>query len=177
MILSRKSSFASIVSKFGRAILRRNAFALFAVLCFGLSALAQLPDAPSTTKATTCTEKNGDPCPEWVHKIIGQYPPVNESEACDGKPDHFLTIGNGRRWLHPDKKSYGIFMAAHAGMWAATVLAVHRSRTSHEDSGSELPVAAFLTGIDFLVFRTYSPAMSIGPVAYATVHYSLAAAR
>lgn len=36
----------------------------------------ETPDTPSTVQVTTCTENNGSPCPEWVHKLIGQYPPV-----------------------------------------------------------------------------------------------------
>lgn len=27
-------------------------------------------------KDTTCTKSNGDLCPEWLHKLIGQYPPA-----------------------------------------------------------------------------------------------------
>src|SRR5438067_8949483 len=40
---------------------------------------AELPSAPSATLATTCTENNGNPCPEWVHNLVGQYPPLPES--------------------------------------------------------------------------------------------------
>jgi hypothetical protein len=45
---------------------------------------AGLPEAhfvtrATTTRATTCTEKNGKPCPEWLHKLIGEYPPPPKS--------------------------------------------------------------------------------------------------
>jgi len=36
-------------------------------------------NATATTKATTCTENNGKPCPEWLHRIVGQYPPTATS--------------------------------------------------------------------------------------------------
>jgi hypothetical protein len=137
-----------------------------------------LPDAPSETVRTTCTQGSGTPCPEWVHKLIGQYPPVREvPEVWNHQPDHFFTVGNGRRALHPDKKSWLLFTAAHAGMWAAAVVAVSRHRTSHEEAHSEYPAVAFMTGLDFLFFKTLSPALSVGPPVYATVHYSLAAAK
>lgn len=35
----------------------------------------------SAAKQTTCTENNGKPCPEWLHKLIGQYPPVPQGAS------------------------------------------------------------------------------------------------
>jgi len=137
---------------------------------------ADMIDTPSAVQAS-CTEKNGKPCPEWVHKLIGRYPPVDVPERWNGQPDHFFTIGNARRALHPDKTSWMLFAVAHAGMWASTVVAVRNHRTSLEEAHSEYPAAAFMTGMDLLLFKTISPALSVGPAAYATVHYSRAAAR
>src|SRR6516225_5082230 len=77
---------------------------------------ADLADAPSATQQSSCTQKSGKPCPEWLHKLIRQYPPIDVSERWDGQPDHFFTFGNARRALHPDKKSWLLFTAAHAGM-------------------------------------------------------------
>jgi len=132
-------------------------------------------DAPSATPPTTCAEKNGKPCPEWLHKLIGQYPPIEMSERWNGQSDHFFTLGNGRRTLHPDKKSWMLFTLAQAGMWASTVVAVRDHRTSQEQASSEYPAVAFMTGMDFLLFKTISPAFSVGPPVYAMVHYSRAA--
>lgn len=28
---------------------------------------------------TTCTENNGKPCPKWLHRMVGQYPPTAET--------------------------------------------------------------------------------------------------
>src|SRR5438309_1635050 len=61
-----------------------------------------LPNAPSATQATTCTEKNGKPCPPWVHKLVGQYPPSSESREPQFERDpstvHFWTY---RGWNEP----------------------------------------------------------------------------
>ena len=64
-----------------------------------------IPDAPSTTQATTCTERNGKPCPAWVHKLIGQYPPAPESGSPlprDPSTVHFWTY---RGWQEPPLRS------------------------------------------------------------------------
>jgi hypothetical protein len=137
----------------------------------------KLVDAPSVTQQSNCTQNTGEPCPEWVHKLIGQYPPIDVTERWKGQPDHFFTFGNARRALHPDKKSWLLFTAAHAGMWASTVIAVRNHRTSKEEAHSEYPAAAFMTGMDLLVFKTISPSLSVGPAIYAMFHYSRAAAR
>jgi hypothetical protein len=140
-------------------------------------ASTNLVDAPSATQHTTCTQKNGKPCPEWLHRMIGQYPPLHGREQWNGQLDRFLTIGNGRRALHPDKKSWMWFAVAHAGMWASTVIAVRDSPTSKEKAGSEYPAIAALTGMDLLLFKTISPALSVGPPVYALIHYSRAASK
>jgi hypothetical protein len=138
---------------------------------------AELADAPSATQESNYTQHTGKPCPEWVHKLIGRYPPIDMTERWNRQPDHFFTFGNARRALHPDKKSWMLFAAAHAGMWASTVVAVRNHRTSTEEAHSEYPAAAFMTGIDLLVFKTISPSLSVGPAIYATFHYSRAAAK
>lgn len=46
------------------------------LLVSSFCAAQNLPDAPQPS--TTCVEKNGKPCPEWVHKLVGQYPPLPE---------------------------------------------------------------------------------------------------
>ncbi|MBZ5687185.1 MAG: hypothetical protein LAP86_19355 [Acidobacteriia bacterium] len=142
-----------------------------------MSKPTKLVDAPSVTQQSNCTQNSGKPCPEWVHKLIGPYPPIDVTERWNRQPDHFFTFGNARRALHPDKKSWMLFAAAHAGMWASTVIAVRNHRTSKEEAHSEYPAAAFMTGMDLLVFKTISPSLSVGPAMYAMFHYSRAAAR
>jgi hypothetical protein len=137
---------------------------------------AELADAPSATQESNCTQNTGK-CPEWVHRLIGRYPPIDMTERWNRQPDHFFTFGNARRTLHRDKTSWMLFAAAHAGMWAPTVIAVRNHRTSKEEAHSEYPAAAFMTGIDLLVFKTISPSLSVGSAIYATFHYSRAAAK
>ena len=134
-------------------------------------------DAPSATQHSTCIQNNGKACPEWLHKLIGQYPPVEVREQWNGRPDGFFTIGTGQRALHPDKKSWMLFALAHAGMWASTVMAVRDFPSSKEQARSEYPAVAALTGMDLLLFKTISPAMAVGPTVYAMVHYSRAASK
>lgn len=141
------------------------------------SAALNAVDAPSAAQAAACTQKNGKPCPEWLHKLIGQYPPVDQHEAWNGQADHFFNFGNARRVLHPDRKSWILFSVAQAGMWASAIAAVRDHRTSGEGAHSEYPAVALLTGMDLLVFKTISPAISVGPPVYAMVHYSRAASK
>lgn len=136
-----------------------------------------LVDAPSATKISTCTQADGKPCPEWLQTLIGQFPRSDVSEHWNGHPDHFFTFGNARRALHPDKKSWMVFTLAHAGMWAAAVTAVRNNRSSGQEAHSGYPAVAFLTGLDFLVFKMASPALSVGPPIYATIQYSKTAAK
>lgn len=142
-----------------------------------IPAATNLVDTPSATLQSNCIEKNGKPCPEWLHKLIGRYPPIDVSERWNGQPDHFFTFGNARRALHPDKKSWMLFTVAQAGMWASAVIAVRNHRTSKEEAHSEYPAMAFVTGMDFLVFKTISPSLSVGPPVYAMIHYSRSAAK
>jgi hypothetical protein len=134
-------------------------------------------DAPSAIQPSTCTQNNGKTCPEWLHRLIGQYPPVAAHERWNGQADGFFTIGNGRRALRPDKKSWMLFAVAHAGMWASTAMAVRDFPRSKEQATSEYPAAAALTGMDLLLFKTISPALPVGPPIYAMIHYSRAASK
>lgn len=140
-----------------------------------------LIDAPSATAQSatvrsTCTRNNGKPCSGLLRKLIGKYPPVNSHEQWSGRPDPFFTIGDGDRALHPDKTSWIIFAALHAGMWASAVAGV-RNSVSNQPANSAYPAAAALTGMDLLIFKTLSPAISVGPPVYAIVRYSTAASK
>lgn len=50
---------------------------LMTILLLVGMACAQLPDAPQPAP-TTCTMPSGNPCPAWLHKLIGQYPPIKQ---------------------------------------------------------------------------------------------------
>src|SRR5579871_1421721 len=52
--------------------------------------------APCPPLTTTCTWKSGKPCSKWLSKVVGQFPPLTESEKrvqragsapCTQKPD------------------------------------------------------------------------------------------
>jgi hypothetical protein len=133
-----------------------------------------LPDTPSAIQPPTC--QNGQPFTTGtLGKLTGSCPFDKQAVAkWDGTPDGFFHFGNGRRALHPDKRSWAIFAAAHAGLWAATAIAVNRHNRSHEEAHSEYPAVVFMTGFDFLMFKTLSPVLGTGPAIYGTVHYSIA---
>jgi len=147
------------------------------------SKTADLPSSPSTTRATTCTENNGKPCPEWVHKMIGQYPPAPESEQFqpyrDASSVHFWTY---RGWQDPPLRTNKqvfrskAFLAAHIGGAIAMIVAC-RTKNSGEDWGSEVPAVAGIFGMDYLQFRFIGGPNAIGAPIYEMIHYGLASAR
>ena len=144
---------------------------------------AGLPNAPSVTKATTCTEKNVKPCPEWLHKVIGQYPPLPESATPQPERDpssvHFWTY---RGWQDPPLRTNKqvfhskTFLAAHVGGAVAMIVAC-RSKHSGESWGSEVPAVTALFGMDYLQFRFVGGPNAVGPAIYEMIHYSRASTR
>jgi hypothetical protein len=147
------------------------------------SNIASLPDAPSTTQTTTCTEKNGKPCPVWVHKLIGQYPPVPESRIPrlqrDPSSVHFWTY---RGWQDPPLRTNRevfrskVFVTAHVGGAIAMIVAC-RSKHSREDWGSEVPAVAAIFGMDYVQFRFIGGPNTVAPAVYEMIHYSRASTR
>ena len=144
---------------------------------------AALPNAPSVTKATTCTEKNVKPCPEWLHKLIGQYPPLPESATPQPERDpssvHFWTYrGWQERPLRTNKQVFHsrMFLAAHVGGAVAMIVAC-RSPHSGESWGAEVPAVAALFGLDYLQFRFVGAPNAVGPAIYEMIHYSRASTR
>jgi len=142
-----------------------------------------LPNAPSTTQSTTCTQNNGKPCPEWVHKLIGQYPPSSESEEFQPQraPSslHFWTYrGWGDPPLRTNKQVFRskVFLATHIGGAIAMIVSC-RTKNSGEDWGSEVPAVAAIFGLDYMQFRFVGAPNAIGPPIYEMVHYGLASAR
>src|SRR5579872_7530578 len=108
-----------------------------------MSKPTRLVDAPSVTQQTTCTQNNGKPCPEWVHKLIGQYPPSSESEEFQPQraPSslHFWTYrGWGDPPLRTNKQVFRskVFLATHIGGAIAMIVSC-RTKNSGEDWGSD----------------------------------------
>jgi hypothetical protein len=142
---------------------------------------APLPDSASTTQASTCTKNNGQPCAEWLHKLIGQYPtsPDWKEPARDPSTVHFWTY----RGLYDPQLRHNeqvfrskLFIATHIGGAIAMIVAC-RTKNSGEDWGSEVPAVGAIFGIDYLQFRFVGGPNAIGPPIYQMIHYGLASAR
>ncbi|HYM75757.1 MAG TPA: hypothetical protein VE377_07245 [Candidatus Dormibacteraeota bacterium] len=147
------------------------------------SDIASPPDAPSATQTTMCTENNGKSCPEWLHKLIGQYPPLHESGKLQLERDpssvHFWTYrGLQEPPLRTNKQVFHskVFLAAHVGGAIAMIVAC-RSKTSKEDWGSEVPAVAAMFGLDYVQFRFVGGPNAVAPAVYEMVHYGLASTR
>jgi hypothetical protein len=127
---------------------------------------------------TTCTKSNGKPCPKWEHWLIGQYPPKpveKEEIVIPIKRDGFFAYrkNHDSPRLHPNKKSWAIFIGAHAAL--ATVLSYDLAAAHHpcpcEEAHSEIPAMAGVTALDTLMFLYWSPAMSVEGASYGFQHY------
>jgi len=144
---------------------------------------ADLPETPSATPATTCTENNGKPCPARLHKLIGQYPPLQESGKLRPQRDpssvHFWTY---RGWQEPPLRTNKqvfhskVFLAAHIGGAMAMIVAC-RTKNSGKDWGSEVPVVTAIFGMDYVQFRFVGGPNAVGPAVYEMIHYGLASAK
>ena len=144
---------------------------------------ADLPDTPSTSQATTCTKDNGKPCAEWVHKLIGQYPPLPESKESSVERDpstvHFWTYrGFGEPPLRKNKQVFRskLFIGAHIGGAIAMVMAC-RNKRSGEAWHSEVPAVAALFGMDYLQFRFIGGPNAIGAPVYEMIKYGRASTK
>ena len=141
---------------------------------------ADLPDTLSTSQATTCTENSGKPCAEWAHKIIGQYPPLPESNEPQPERDpstvHFYTYrGFNEPPLRNNKQVFRskLFVGAHIGGAIAMVMAC-RNKRSGEAWHSEVPAVAALFGMDYLQFRFIGGPNAIGAPVYEMIKYGRA---
>ncbi len=144
---------------------------------------AGLPNAPSTTQATTCTERNHQPCPEWIHKLIGRYPPSPESSETNQRRDpatvRFWTYRSPQDPpLRNNKEVFRskLFVASHVGGAVAMIMAC-RARTSGENWGSDVPAVAAIFGMDYLQFRFIGGPNAIGPAVYEMIHFGRASTR
>jgi hypothetical protein len=144
---------------------------------------ASLRSAHSAAQASTCTENNGKPCPEWVHKLVGQYPPLAESGELQPERDpssvHFWTY---RGWQDPPLRTNRevfhskVFLASHIGGAIAMIVAC-RTKNSGETWGSEGPAVAGIFGLDYIQFRFVGGPNAVGSPIYEMIHYGLASAR
>lgn len=143
---------------------------------------AALPNAPSAKQTTTCTERAGKPCPEWLHKLIGQYPHLPESGTQperDPSSVHFWTYrGAYDPPLRTNKEVFRskLFVGAHIGGAIAMIVAC-RNKRSREDWHSEAPAVGALFGLDYLQFRFIGGPNSVAPPIYEMIHYGLASTR
>ena len=151
------------------------AFALtFCPMVYGQA----LPDAPSQT---TCVNK-GKPCPEIVHKLIGQYPPKPEvyTSVRTGPPAKFFTFRGS--WEDPplrtNKEMFKskTFVLSQLGAVTAMIVACRNPR-SHEEWHSEVPAVIFMSGFSYLGGRFFTQSFAVAPGVYGIIHYSIAAAK
>ena len=135
-----------------------------------------LPDAPSTTQASTCTNK-GKPCPEWLGKWIGWYPPLPESKLQPRRDPSRVGFCTYRRFQDPPLRTNKqvfqskLFDATHIGGLIAMIVAC-RSKRSKEEWGSAAPAVAALFGMDYLQFRFVGGPNAIAPAVYEMIYYS-----
>jgi len=144
---------------------------------------ATLPDEPSAMQATTCTQHNGRPCPAWLHKLIGQYPPLPETERSETQLAparvHFWTYRGGQDPpLRSNREVFHskLFLAAHIGGAIAFSVAC-RTKNSGETWRQGVPAVAAIFGMDYLQFRFVGGPNAIGPPVYEMIHYGLASVR
>ena len=138
-------------------------------------ALAQLPDAPAPS--TTCVSHD-QPCPEWLHKLIGQYPPAAPRQGMPSVmpgPVHVYTFR--KHWddppLRTSRKTFTSpwFVASQGVMIASMVIACRRSRYTGEEFHSEAPYTAGVFGLNLLVDRYLDELYAVGSAALVSQHY------
>ena len=143
---------------------------------------ATIPNAPSATQTSTCTERNGNPCPEWVHKLVGQYPPLLEPSLRSPRDPSTVHFWTYRGWQEPPLRTNKevfrskLFLATHVGGAIAMIVACRNPR-SREKWHSEVPAVGAMLGIDYLQFRFVGGPNAIGPAIYQMIHYGIAATR
>ena len=144
---------------------------ILAVVFLSATARCQLPDAPSSVRCEQAyLEIDGRvgyrsiPCKE-VAQRWWTVKPVQ-------KQDGFWSFR--RSWqspvLHPNKTSWAIFVLSHAAAFGALAAANHQK----EPFGEESAALGAVTGMDFLFFKLFSPAMALPAPVYATIHYAKA---
>jgi hypothetical protein len=126
---------------------------------------------------------SGKPCPEWLHKLIGQYPTLPESREPlperDPSTVHFWTYrGANEPQLRNNKQVFRskLFIGAHIGGAIAMIVAC-RNKRSGEAWHSEVPAVAAMFGMDYVQFRFIGgPNAMVAPI-YEMVHYGRASTK
>ena len=129
--------------------------------------IAQSPDPT----LQDCTYKDKI-CPVWLHKLIGPYPvednKIHYPKYKEYHKDNFFSFRTyNDPILHPDKKSWVIFIGSHALAWTSLVITNHNKEAWH----SEAPALGAITGLDLIMFKCVSPSFSIEASTYSTIHY------
>jgi hypothetical protein len=134
------------------------------LLTASFCAAQELPDTPQPS--TTCVD-HGKPCPEWLHKLIGQYPPTPYAPLPPRtEPAKFLTF---RTFNQPVLRTNKQVMKSPVFMISQTVLMLtiipHGKSRWHVE-----PIeASGLCAFDYMSDRLFSESFSIGPPLYAAI--------
>ena len=148
---------------------------LTVAIALSADALGQLPDAPAPSSTCVSHDK---PCPEWLHKLIGQYPsapPRRGLPSVMPGPVHVYTFR--KHWDDPPLRTYRKsftspwFLASQGVMIASMVIACHRSRYTGEEFHSEAPYTAGVFGLNLLVDRYLDELYAVGSAALVSQHY------
>jgi hypothetical protein len=103
--------------------------------------------------------------------LVGACWAQSPPDAPQPQPKPKTAFFSFRTWqepvLKPNKRSWAIFVAAHAAEWGALAVANRQKEPWH----SEAPAVAAITGLDLLIFKGMSPAMSWEGGVYGVVHY------
>ena len=146
------------------------------------SSQPNVTNASSTIQTTTCTENNGKSCPEWLHKLIGQYPPLHDEGEyleSDQRSIHFWTYrGSQEAPLRTNREVFHskIFMASHIGGAIAMFVAT-RTKNSGESLGGGTAAVATLFVMDYIQFRFVGGPNAVAAPICEMIHYGLASAR
>jgi hypothetical protein len=168
------SARADLLGKDDRTLMKM--FMLLTVaIALSAEALAQVPDAPAPS--TTCTSHD-KPCPEWLHKLIGQYPsapPIAGVPSMMPGPVHVYTFR--KHWGDPPLRTYRKsftspwFLASQGVMIASMVIACRRSKYTGEDFHTEAPYTLGVFGINLLADRYLDELYAVGGAALVSQHY------
>jgi hypothetical protein len=93
-------------------------------------------------------------------------------EQSEQARDGFKAFGDGEHALRPNKKCWAAFAVVHAAAFAALFTDMKVTHQARENAPSEVPAVAAVTALDFVLFKTVNPLMSLGGGVWAVQHYS-----
>lgn len=70
----------------------------------------------TASEETTCTKNNGQPCPEWLHKLVGQYP---------RKPESLSSLPNAPQPQGPEAAGFWTFRGLDGPVLRTNREAIH----------------------------------------------------